>query len=77
MHSFTGEFSRAKKVSLAGRSAKAESREQVLERTRQERERRRQLKVETQAAVLIQVRRGTSARRAPSPTASAETLLPS
>jgi hypothetical protein len=56
MHSFTGDFSRAKKISLAGSSSKAESREQVLERTRQERERRKQQKLETQSAIVIQVR---------------------
>jgi hypothetical protein len=54
MHSFTGDFSRAKKISLAGKSQKAESREQVLERTRQERERRKQQKLEIQSAVVIQ-----------------------
>ncbi|KAH7623971.1 hypothetical protein Ndes2526B_g01225 [Nannochloris sp. 'desiccata'] len=54
MQSFTGDFSRAKKISLAGKSSSAESREQVLERTRLERERRKQQKLETQSATVIQ-----------------------
>jgi len=57
MHNFTRDFSRAKKVSLAGKSSRAESREQVLERTRQERERRKQHKLETHSATVIQVLR--------------------
>lgn len=57
MHSFTGDFSRAKKISLAGKSQQAESRQQVLERTRQERDRRKQQKLETQSATVIQVRK--------------------
>ena len=53
--SFGGEWTRQKKVSLAGRSRTEESsREEVLERTRQEREQRRQHKLETRSATTVQ-----------------------
>lgn len=44
-----------RRVNLGGRSGKTETREQVLARTRAEREARRVQKVETQAATSIQV----------------------
>lgn len=53
---FTGDYVRAKKISLAGKSQQAESRAQVLERTHLERERRKQQKLENNAATTIQVR---------------------
>lgn len=54
--SFGGEFKKAAKVSLAGRSRTEETRAEVLERTRRERERRRQDKLEQRSATCIQVR---------------------
>lgn len=54
--SFGGEFKKAAKVSLAGRSRTEETRAEVLERTRRERERRRQEKLEQRSATSIQVR---------------------
>jgi hypothetical protein len=44
-----------RRVNLGGRSGKTETREQVLARTRAEREARRVQKAETQAATTIQV----------------------
>jgi len=55
MRTFGGEFSRKQKVSLQGKSKGVESREEVLERTRAERERRKQRKYENEMAVVIQV----------------------
>lgn len=54
MRSFGGEFARSQKVSLAGKSRHVESREEVLERTRLERENRKQQKIETKSATTIQ-----------------------
>ena len=56
--SFTGEFRREQRVSLAGRSRTEETRAEVLERTRRERERRRQEKLEHKSATSIQARGG-------------------
>ena len=56
LRAFGGEFRRAAKVSLAGRSRTEETRAEVLERTRRERERRRQEKLEQRSATCIQVR---------------------
>ena len=53
--SFGGESTRVKKVSLAGRSRAEETAQQVLERTRLQRERRRQDKLEQKSATAIQV----------------------
>ena len=55
----------SRKVEIRGRSRPEESREEVLERTRQERERRKQHKVETRSATLIQVRFGHWAHAPP------------
>ena len=57
MSFFDGNGRRTAKVDLRGRS-RVESREQVLERTRAEREQRRRLKLETRSATCIQVRGG-------------------
>ena len=65
MRTFGGEFARRQKVSLAGKSRQAETREDVLHRTRLERERRHRLKEETRAATRIQSAwRSLSTRRA-------------
>lgn len=53
--SFGGEWQRSKKVSLAGRSRTTDAtREEVLERTRLEREARRQHRLETRSAIALQ-----------------------
>lgn len=53
---FSGEFQRTKKVALGGKSrTQEETREQVLERTRQEREQRRRAKLQKDSATRIQV----------------------
>lgn len=57
LRSFGGEFRKAQKVSLVGRSRGEETRAEVLERTRRERERRRRERQEQSAATAIQVRR--------------------
>lgn len=62
MSFFTGQYSGRKKVDLRGRSRAEETREQMLERTRQERERRRQAKLEQKCATLIQVQSDPVAR---------------
>ena len=55
MKTFGGEFSKQQKVSLSGRSkGVAESREEILERARRERDARRQKKIEDGAALCIQ-----------------------
>ena len=54
MSFFNGSGRKTAKVDLRGRS-KVESREQVLERARVEREQRRQLKLEIRSATCIQV----------------------
>lgn len=55
MKTFGGEFSKQQKVSLSGRSKSvAESRQEILERTRRERDARRQRKAEEGAALYIQ-----------------------
>lgn len=48
-------LSSRQKVSLRGKSKVEESREQILERTRLEREKRRRAKLETTNATIIQV----------------------
>lgn len=58
---FDGQAVRTKRVALGGKSRSEESREQVLERTRLERERRKQQKLENRSATAIQVRRGVEA----------------
>lgn len=52
---FSGQHSTGRKVEIRGRSRAEESREQVLERTRQEREQRRRQKLEAKSATTIQV----------------------
>ncbi|KAK9914927.1 hypothetical protein WJX75_002372 [Coccomyxa subellipsoidea] len=52
--SFDGQVSSKPKVDLRGRSRVEESREQVLERTRQERKRRQQQKLEQKSALQVQ-----------------------
>ena len=54
MRTFGGEFARKQKVSLSGKSRQAESRDVILEKARREREKRQQLKIESQAAQKIQ-----------------------
>ena len=56
MRTFGGEFTRKQKVSLSGKKASGigESREEILERTRLERERRKRKKLENETATLIQ-----------------------
>ncbi|PRW45057.1 E3 ubiquitin- ligase UPL6 [Chlorella sorokiniana] len=54
LRSFGGEFRKAQKVSLVGRSRGEETRAEVLERTRRERERRRRERQEQSAATAIQ-----------------------
>ncbi|PSC67747.1 E3 ubiquitin-ligase UPL6 [Micractinium conductrix] len=54
MRSFGGEHRKEAKVSLAGRSRGEETRAEVLERTRRERERRRQDKLEQRSATVVQ-----------------------
>lgn len=55
MKTFGGEFSKQQKVSLSGRSkGVAETREEILERTRRERDARRQKRLEHGAALRIQ-----------------------
>lgn len=53
---FTGSVGNKKRVDLRGNSKGSESREQVLERSRRDRERRKQVKLENASAVAIQVR---------------------
>lgn len=48
-------FQRQSHVSLAGRSKKQETREEILERTRREREERKALRERLRASTLIQV----------------------
>ncbi len=61
---FTGQTGPARRVDLRGRSRQEESREQVLERTRAERERRQRDKLEARSALLLQAawRRHAAAR---------------
>ena len=56
MRTFGGEFTRKQKVSLSGKKASGigESREEILEKTRLERERRKRKKLENETATLIQ-----------------------
>ncbi|KAL4436604.1 hypothetical protein ABPG75_003743 [Micractinium tetrahymenae] len=62
--SFGGEYKKEARVSLAGRSRVEESRAEVLERTRRERERRRQDKLAAASATSIQAAwRGWRSRR--------------
>lgn len=60
MSFFTGQHSGRKKVALGGRSRAEETREQMLERTHLDRERRRQAKLEQKSATAIQVPRSAS-----------------
>ena len=60
MSFFTGQHTGRKKVALGGRSRAEESREQMLERTHLDRERRRQAKLEQKSATTIQVPRRAS-----------------
>lgn len=53
---FTGNVGAKRRVDLRGNSRGSESREQVLERSRQDRERRKQVKLENTSATVIQVR---------------------
>lgn len=52
---FTGNVGNKRRVNLGGSSKGAESREQILERSRVDRERRKQNKLEHVKATLIQV----------------------
>lgn len=52
---FTGKVGNKKRVDLRGSSKGSESREQVLERSRRDRERRKQVKLENTSATVIQV----------------------
>ena len=52
---FTGSFGNKRRVDLRGNSKGSESREQVLERSRRDRERRKQVKLENTSATAIQV----------------------
>jgi len=51
---FSGQFTSRRKVALGGRSRQEESREEVLQRTRADRERRKQQKLEQKSATYIQ-----------------------
>ena len=53
---FSGSAIPAKKVSMGGKSQRAESRDDLIEKTRLERERRRRDRLEETSARLIQVR---------------------
>jgi hypothetical protein len=53
---FSGSSGPKKKVSLGGRSAKAENRDDLLEKAKVEREKRRREKLEDGSARLIQAR---------------------
>ena len=55
MRTFGGEFSRKQKVSLVGKSRTVERREEILEKTRLEREARKQRRLENEMATRIQV----------------------
>ncbi len=55
MRTFGGEFSMKQKVSLVGKSRTVESREEILEKTRLERESRKQRRLENEMAIRIQV----------------------
>ncbi|KAI3426511.1 hypothetical protein D9Q98_008876 [Chlorella vulgaris] len=62
--SWTGDFKKEQRVSLVGRSRAEETRAQVLERTRKEREQRRQEKLQLRSATTIQAAwRGLQARQ--------------
>lgn len=52
---FTVGFQRQPQVSLAGRSKREETRQEILERTRREREERKALRQRVNAATVIQV----------------------
>ena len=52
---FTGSIGNKRRVDLRGSSKGSESREQILERSRRDRERRKQVKLENTSAVVIQV----------------------
>ncbi|KAA6423490.1 MAG: E3 ubiquitin- ligase UPL6 [Trebouxia sp. A1-2] len=51
---FTGSVGSKRRVDLRGNSKGSETREQILERSRRDRERRKQLKLENSSAVVIQ-----------------------
>lgn len=52
---FTGSVGNKRRVDLRGNSKGSETREQILERSRKDRERRKQLKLENSSATTIQV----------------------
>ena len=52
---FTGSTGSKRRVNLGGNSKGSETREQILERSRRDRERRKQLKLENSSATSIQV----------------------
>ncbi len=52
---FTGSVGSKRRVDLRGNSKGSETREQILERSRRDRERRKQLKLENSSAIVIQV----------------------
>lgn len=52
---FTGSVGNKRRVNLGGSSKGAESREQILERSRVERDRRKRNKLENSASTVIQV----------------------
>ena len=52
---FSGSSGPKKKISLGGKSARAENRDDLLEKARIERERRKREKLEDSSATLIQV----------------------
>lgn len=56
MSFFSGRAGPQRKVDLRGKSRHEESREQVLERTRLEREKRQRAKLEQKSALAIQAR---------------------
>ncbi|KAF6260513.1 hypothetical protein COO60DRAFT_882082 [Scenedesmus sp. NREL 46B-D3] len=56
MSFFTGRAGPQRKVDLRGKSRHEETREQVLERTRLEREKRQRAKLEQKSALAIQAR---------------------
>ena len=54
---FTGSVGSKRRVDLRGNSKGSETREQILERSRKDRERRKQVKLENSSATAIQVLR--------------------
>ena len=62
---FTGSVGNKRRVDLRGNSKGSESREQVLERSRRDRERRKQVKLENTSATAIQVRPESASSNVP------------